>query len=51
MRALGWLEHHQGNVVAARRWYQGAVESGHVDHAPRAMADLGTLEAQQAKHS
>jgi Tfp pilus assembly protein PilF len=39
----------QGAVDQARRWYRAAVDTHHPDEAPRAMVNLGMLEAQQGK--
>ncbi|MDQ1678080.1 MAG: hypothetical protein QOC93_3224 [Actinomycetota bacterium] len=46
---LAYGLHRDGRLVEARQWYGRVIASGHPDHAPTAMLDLGVLEREDGQ--
>jgi tetratricopeptide (TPR) repeat protein len=46
---LAYGLHRDGRLLEARQWYRRVIASGHPDHAPTAMLDLGVLEREDGQ--
>jgi tetratricopeptide (TPR) repeat protein len=46
---LAYGLHRDGRLLDARRWYRRVITSGHPEHAPTAMLDLGVLEREDGQ--
>lgn len=46
---LAYGLHRDGRLLEARQWYRRVIASGHADHAPAAMLDLGVLEREDGQ--